>query len=597
MSEINRINVTGLKAYKCRFENEKDNFNSTTYANFKSSYINSCSDPKVNAMKNKLNGLYIKIQIGYNKIFNWWTHYLEDVEGIENTLSNDGRSGSINESLIRNYINSNLEELPDYFTDFTKFQIQTLGLLEFANSQNKLVGKTIELSAITGFFYRSLVGKITSDSDKLSSETGATVSNDTESIVEPLIMGDTSKDKNGWFEKSTIIDKEGTRVEFEKVENCEDGTVKYYKNKYSSEPFKEIKPDGTVLIFDRGDRNCIIYNPDGSYIDAYAGDNISREAMIIYYDKNGNKYKEELYEDFKSLDKLDSLDKLTIYATTIFEGDMEKTYIKDGTYVEKNGDNVVRYNAQGKITYAHEDGVTTYCDENGNIESITDHEKTTKYNEDGTISHVDYKYNSKSDIDEIEYIYTTDNIKYEYTKMKDGTCKLVEYGIDGTKIEKVGKSSGGMTADDNTTWIPLVKGTTTTYDEHGKIISIRENGLTTVMGENGSPKQYKYSQTEERLLETLSKYNIAEVHIPTGLGEATENYDDNNNLTSIVINNTGSGTCNGVDCSFEKTYIIYPDGTAEDIQIWYSKLDGQKLRETYYKRNEKGEILISNRKD
>lgn len=132
MSEISRINISTLKMYKGNFENEKDNFKNSSYATFSSSYLSSSSDSTVNIMKSRLDEIYKSIDNGYNKIFTWFDNYTQDVDGIENVLSNDGRTGSITESLIRNYVNSNLEQLPDYLTNFTTFPIEKIGTFDFA---------------------------------------------------------------------------------------------------------------------------------------------------------------------------------------------------------------------------------------------------------------------------------------------------------------------------------------------------------------------------------------------------------------------------------------------------------------------------------
>lgn len=114
MSDINKMNISLLKSYHQDFSNEKENFNQSSFQTFSSSYLKNCSDPYVLKMSDSLNRMYLKIKNGYANIDNWWVDYNENLEGLENALSNDTKSGSISESLLRNYINTQLPELRNY---------------------------------------------------------------------------------------------------------------------------------------------------------------------------------------------------------------------------------------------------------------------------------------------------------------------------------------------------------------------------------------------------------------------------------------------------------------------------------------------------
>ena len=150
MSDINRINLSVLRTYRNDFVNEKENYISSTYATFSNGYISSSSDATVLAMANSLRSIYKDIENCYIKMEKWWDSYINDLEGIENALSNDGRSGLISESQIRNYIYSNLEELPGYLSDFSLVESKktetfdyAVGAINEAMNDNKLVFNAI----------------------------------------------------------------------------------------------------------------------------------------------------------------------------------------------------------------------------------------------------------------------------------------------------------------------------------------------------------------------------------------------------------------------------------------------------------------------
>lgn len=130
MSEINRINISTLQNQKNNFENEMSNFKHSTYTTFRSSYISSSSDNTVSVIKSKLSEIYKSIDNGYNKIYSWWNYYLQDIEGVEEAICNDGR-GSIAENLVRNSVEK-LEQLTDYVVELQTFEIEKMGALEFA---------------------------------------------------------------------------------------------------------------------------------------------------------------------------------------------------------------------------------------------------------------------------------------------------------------------------------------------------------------------------------------------------------------------------------------------------------------------------------
>lgn len=117
MSELCKINVSMLKSYENDFNKEQSNFNTRTYSTFSSSYLKSCSDPYVSRMAGKLQALYDKLKIGYQNTDKWWTDYNDNIEALENYLSDNGSVGAIKESSVRNSANK-LPNLKKYNLKF-----------------------------------------------------------------------------------------------------------------------------------------------------------------------------------------------------------------------------------------------------------------------------------------------------------------------------------------------------------------------------------------------------------------------------------------------------------------------------------------------
>lgn len=117
MSDICKINVSMLKSYEKDFKTELNNFNNKTYTTFSSSYLKNCSDAYVRRMSNELQTLYDKVKKGYQNIDKWWVDYNDNVEGLENYLSDNGSAGAISESSIRNSANQ-LPNLKKYNLKF-----------------------------------------------------------------------------------------------------------------------------------------------------------------------------------------------------------------------------------------------------------------------------------------------------------------------------------------------------------------------------------------------------------------------------------------------------------------------------------------------
>lgn len=118
MSDIYKINVSMLKSYEKDFNAELNNFNNKAYNTFSSSYLKNCSDAYVRRMSSELQALYEKVKKGYQNIDKWWTEYNENIEGLENYLSDNGNIGAMSESSIRNSANQ-LPHLKEYNIKFS----------------------------------------------------------------------------------------------------------------------------------------------------------------------------------------------------------------------------------------------------------------------------------------------------------------------------------------------------------------------------------------------------------------------------------------------------------------------------------------------
>lgn len=447
MSDINRVQLANLKQHNSDFTNEKDNYQNSTRATFSNGYISTCSDSTVVRMRNRLKDKYFSIGMGYNQIYSWWNDYIENLEAMENYLADNGSLGNISNSSLRNEVDK-LVELREFKPEFASFVYK-----EVSNSDifNEVKGNNIKyeesvkhnavndsekinLSANVSAFFSGMFGSVTSffkdTSAKISSnaesawtsignwwnnttdnvgeffsDTGAKISSSTSSLFaekeESLKhisnnIADISNDKNGLFEKSTVIDNNGTRLEFDKREEKEDGTVIYYDE--SGDVIKQVNSDGTATIYGISpnntskvsssslDKTCITYYEDGSYsISQNSNQREFQSGYIKYYDKDGNEYK---VENYNNLD-IKKPENANLYSYTIKENGVEQTY-KDG-YLSSysDSDKTIKYNSDGNIIFeSFLDGTKNEYYDNGVIkEKYLDSNNYTKYNEDGSMSY------------------------------------------------------------------------------------------------------------------------------------------------------------------------------------------------------------------
>lgn len=120
------INLASLKESLSDFKTEESNYQNGAYNTFQSSYLASCGDSVVSAMKMRLENMYNEILNGYSKIGTWWDGYTTDAEGLENALAGEGGEGSILEASIRSYV-IQAPELADAVVIDNSFEMPVYG--------------------------------------------------------------------------------------------------------------------------------------------------------------------------------------------------------------------------------------------------------------------------------------------------------------------------------------------------------------------------------------------------------------------------------------------------------------------------------------
>lgn len=257
MGDLNRININVLTSKKNIFLSEKNNFNATTYATFNSSYFFTCYDETVKKMKQKLNGEYYKIQKLYQSIDSFFTSYLNDIEGIEQTLSNG--SASILESQIYSVIQQ-LPELKNYQNNFYHFVYQeTSGSIFKPNVSNGVgsgsIGMTVDIRAantVSNVLAFSAIQNFVPNLGHMNQATKAVITSNVSSIVIELLKSTTKidslpiqdemyqtvlKEYHGQIEEITRTCNQYLTLTEEEKNRLEQEVASYYKEKLLSIDF------------------------------------------------------------------------------------------------------------------------------------------------------------------------------------------------------------------------------------------------------------------------------------------------------------------------------------------------------------------------
>lgn len=138
--DTNKINVGVIKNNFSEFDSEQSNFLNVSFSNFRNGYVSNCSDAYVSRMKSKLSELYNKTSKAYKNIDNWWEDYIENVEGLENSLSSETGGYQITNAEVKSYINSNIKELGKFENKISDTMViaETTNNLMFENNETVL---------------------------------------------------------------------------------------------------------------------------------------------------------------------------------------------------------------------------------------------------------------------------------------------------------------------------------------------------------------------------------------------------------------------------------------------------------------------------
>ena len=114
MYDKNIVDIKLLKQYNSLLEQENRRFNLNCYSTFNSSYLKNIDDIYLKIMSNKLDELYKDIEKSYDVIMKWFNDYLSNINSLESYLSSDTGIGMINNSIVRNYVDSKIPKLNSF---------------------------------------------------------------------------------------------------------------------------------------------------------------------------------------------------------------------------------------------------------------------------------------------------------------------------------------------------------------------------------------------------------------------------------------------------------------------------------------------------
>lgn len=107
--DINIINLEVLKQNYNNLQSNYEYFKRVTREKFINSYLNKCSNPSLKVSTYNLNLLYDEIDKNYQKLLEWFSKYIHDVEALEANLS--GNNVMINDSTVRYFVESKLKSI------------------------------------------------------------------------------------------------------------------------------------------------------------------------------------------------------------------------------------------------------------------------------------------------------------------------------------------------------------------------------------------------------------------------------------------------------------------------------------------------------
>lgn len=139
-------NVNKIENWYDDFISCKNKFANTYFDDYQDSYVRSCSDDIIRKMRTQLDNHYNKIKRIYDRVYNHWNSYLNDLKNIDNCLAGTARSSSINASSAASKLNA-LPELKVYEADLvTKIESfsGSIGTVTFIGwSEDRTVGENL----------------------------------------------------------------------------------------------------------------------------------------------------------------------------------------------------------------------------------------------------------------------------------------------------------------------------------------------------------------------------------------------------------------------------------------------------------------------
>ena len=315
----------------------------------------------------------------------------------------------------------------------------------------KKINKTLEniTNEVKEFFskipslFKSIISPRTKKETLKTTEKEVKKENKEKSKTTYSNVADPSNDKSkflGLGEKTTLFDKDGSRVSYKKKKELDDGTIEYYDKK--NQLIKRVKTDGTCEFFEYSNVYSSYYDSNENKI--YQSDGFNKYKQVvdkIIVLKDGTK---EYYNGKKLVCKEMNNGTHEVYKEGSFEQKIKEIHNEDGSYKEykerdgkyylsgdyKKDGSYEEYSSDGIIMEKGlADGTTYEYFKNGKVALETKKNgDTIEYYEDGVIK--EKTYDGGYDEGGItEYYSKSGNLLYKYIKSFDNCEYYGENGI------------------------------------------------------------------------------------------------------------------------------------------------------------------------
>lgn len=514
---------------------------------------------KLNEIKNELNTLKSKIEKNVETIRKNETKNESNINSLVRQLSqigilksNNTSTSSTKNSNVKSAVNVNTSKKESTgaksTNGFSSFFKKLFNGIKNANSKISSSFDSILKKANEGIkSISNAFNKFKNDASKLLISAGAKISATFSSLFKKKestnkdvvnIVADETKDKNGLFENTTLLDENGSRIVYDKKQKLEDGIIEYYGE--NGMVIKRINVDGSCEFYYTSDSSDYYYDSlgrkvGGTWASAAFGININKIVVLTngtkeyysggtlkrkefpdgtyekYYeesfqnvrevcspDGSSKKYKEykgeyylageynvdgshKLYNSKNQLiEELNADGSCKIYSNKVWDKESQKIVFDENKTTlsyEKKADGTeyeYTYNKFGYLTIKCSDGSEKCYDPNNTLISEKLSDGTTK-----TYYKESGKLNSIENPDGSEkYYYESGNIRVEI----DSAGKRIEYREDGTKkTEMKGKET--IFYDENGNVKDNIK-------DDGSSINYWSDGTKVITYSDGSSKRY-----------------------------------------------------------------------------------------------------------